>query len=680
MIASKRKAKTFPFSIIRLWPQHHKDPVELRELLAALKRNRCACDEVWFATEIGFPPMAVHEQSAQLLGEAVKKVCALGIAPGLQIANTLGHGMSLLCDESGAVWPMMVDEEGRSAPPTPCPRAPVALAYMDRMTRLYAACQPSSVWIDDDLRMSNHGAIKYGCFCPVCLRAFSAEQERKFTHPSLVTALHDPTGGALRLAWTKFNAKSLAGIAATIAKATHAVAPACRLGFQTIGHEQFLYSGPDWSPALKNLANFSQHPSGARLGHGYYTDHNPRQMINKAFLISRQVSRLPVCVDQICPEIEGFNHNALGKSAHGLVVESSLDLAMGCNSLSYAILCSGHEPMAWYETLLSRIARYRPFWEEYVRINADTTPGGLEVRLGMQQVARSLSSTEAPFAWSSVNLDTIYNLASLGLPLCTSATGASAVILHADVVKGLSDVELRRILAGGVMMDGLAAWRVQERGFGKELGVQVEAIAKPIPFHERISGDALNGVYAGRHWDSLGNGTGAFMLNVRSDDVRVLGTYEDRLRATQGAATILAENSKGGRVAVFGYYGWETAPSGAKRNQYLAAADWISHGKLPVVIHTIAPVMVVPRMDVSGRLVSVFLLNASIDTTPPLKLCLRGEKRKIIYWQVPAGRSGELVLTAAGTDALCTVPALPGWSVVCLSFQPSPAAGARKGR
>jgi hypothetical protein len=53
MIASNRRENPFPFSIIRLWPQHHKDPAELNELLAALKRNRHACDEVWYATEIG---------------------------------------------------------------------------------------------------------------------------------------------------------------------------------------------------------------------------------------------------------------------------------------------------------------------------------------------------------------------------------------------------------------------------------------------------------------------------------------------------------------------------------------------------------------------------------------------------------------------------------------------------
>ncbi|MBI5011684.1 MAG: hypothetical protein HZC06_02435, partial [Methylocystis sp.] len=59
---------------IRLWPQHHACEAELAELLAALKRNRRACDEVWFSTEPGFPPLAAHERSARLMAAAAEKV------------------------------------------------------------------------------------------------------------------------------------------------------------------------------------------------------------------------------------------------------------------------------------------------------------------------------------------------------------------------------------------------------------------------------------------------------------------------------------------------------------------------------------------------------------------------------------------------------------------------------
>jgi hypothetical protein len=374
-------------------------------------------------------------------------------------------------------------------------------------------------------------------------------------------------------------------------------------------------------------------------------------------------------VDQICPEIEGHTHNAFGKSAHGLVVESSLDLAMGCNSLSYAILGSGHEPMAWYGTLLSRISAYRPFWEEFLRINAGTLPIGLDVRLGMRHVARSLQPKEAPFAWSSVDLERIYSLACMGIPLCTSAQKTGAVILHADAVAGLSDRELRGILSDGVLMDGLAAMRVQERGLGKWLGVHVEPVATPVPFRERITGDTRNGMYAGKEWNAFCNASGAFLLKALSSGVRVLGHYEDRFGEKHGFATVLSGNHAGGRVAIFGYFGWESAPSGAKRNQYLAAADWITRNKLPVVIQSAVQVMAVPRVDVKGRLVSVFLLNTSIDAAPPMQMKLRVRSRKNARWLVPEREARNVDLIAAGNDALCRTPRLPGWSVACLVIQ-----------
>lgn len=669
MTKALNKKPAFPFMIIRLWPQHHMNAADVKDLLTVLKRHRAACDEVWFCTEIGFPPIATHMQSAKVMAEIAKKIQALGIKTGVQIANTIGHGLSLLQDDSGAKWPLMVDADGLNSAPTPCPRSKEVLSYIATMTILYANWQPSSIWIDDDLRMNQHGAIKYGCFCSVCLTQFSKEQKKNYNRKSLVKALHHQSYGSVRIAWTKFNSESLAGIAAVIAKATYTVAPECRLGFQQIGHEQFLYSGSTWNPTLEALAKFSNHPAGSRLGHGYYTDHSPRYMINKAFMISRQVARLSDCVDQICPEIEGYTHNAFGKSAHGMAIESSLDLAMGCNSLSYAIICSGHEPMAWYETLLTRLASYRPFWEEYIKLNKGSSPSGIAVRLGMDHVKRSLQAKEAPFAWSSVKLDSIYDLASLGLPLCTDTEKSSGVILHADAVAGFSDTELRSILELGVMMDGLAAMRVQERGLGKLLGVEVSLINKPLPYRERISEDSLNDGFSGKIWNASGNSSGAYMLKPFSKNHRVLGFYEDRLEISHGISTVLTENKAGGRVAIFGYYGWESATSGSKRNQYLKAADWISQNTLPVVVQSIAQVMVVPRVDVKGKLVSIFLLNVSIDKTQPLELLLRGVTSSSVHWFTPDGKSKKLALVKKGQDKICKTPSLPGWSVGCISVK-----------
>lgn len=658
---------SYPFMIIRLWPHHHTCEADLGELLAALKRNPKACDEVWFCTELGFPPLAAHADSARLMAAAAAEIRKLGIEPGLQIANTLGHGLSLLNDNSGAAWPPMIGADGETGAPCPCPRAPEALAYMDRLARDYAAWQPSSVWIDDDLRMNFHGAVKYACFCSRCVQSFSGGAGKDYGREQLVRLLNSSDQGDLRLAWSNFNALSLAGIAGVISKAVHEVAPTCRMGLQQIGHEWFMYNGADWNPMLEQMAAVTGFPSRARLGHGYYTDHAPRQLIEKTSMIARQVSRLAPCVDQICAEIDSFTHNAFGKSAQGVAVESALDLAMGCNSISYAVLCSGHEPMVWYETLLNKLSAWRPFLENYANLNAGTVPGGVSVCLGMEHVTRRLQPDEKPFAWGSIDLNPVYSLACLGLPLCMSKEDTGVTLLHAEVVGGLSDGYLRKLFSGGVMLDGLAAMRIQARGLGELLGVRVIAVEGPDPCNERITGDPLNGNYAGMKWDAFPNASGFYMLEADSREARVLGQYEDVHGVTRGMATVLTENPSGGRVALFGYYGWESAPSGAKRNQYLMAADWIARGRLPVIQQATAQVLVVPRVDAEGRLVSVFLLNTSIDKTPPLELRLRGVDATRARWLVPEEAGCDLVLIEEGADKLCRTPPLAPWSVACVA-------------
>jgi hypothetical protein len=657
-----------PFLILRLWPHHHTSEADLDELMATLFRYRSICDEVWLCTELGFPTLDEHAHSAALMASAAARIRSVGIEPGIQIANTLGHGLSLLTSVDGAEWPLMIDQAGVSEFPTPCPRSASVLRYVESVTKLYTAWLPSSVWIDDDLRMSRHGMLDYGCFCPDCLARFSRKQKHLYDREGLVSALNHPDEGKLRLAWTKFNGQSLAGIARAVARAAKKVSPTTRLGFQQIGHEEFLSSGPDWSPTLNTLAQLSQQAVGARLGHGFYIDHSPRGMIDKAFVIARQVGLLPDSVSQIAAEIDSYSHNAFGKSAQGIAVEATLDLAMGCNSLSFAIFCSGHEPMRWYDDLLARLAAWRPFWDAYAGLNAGSKPSGFRVCLGPRHVSRSLRDDEPPFGWTTIDLSTAYALAPLGLPLCATPDSANPVLLHSEAVDGFSVAELKRIFAGGVLLDGQAAWRLQERGLGDLLGMAVTRLSAPISCREWIPDPVQVG--QGRSWNSWGNPSGAYQLTWRTGSVVPVGLYHDRFNAERGVATALSENHIGGRVAVFGYFGWEAAPSGAKRDQYLAAADWVSDSRLPVIVRTWAQVVVVPRVDSQGRLVSVLLLNASIDSTPELDIVLRGIDVEQVGWMVPEHEDIFLRLVTVDQGKACRTPVLLPWSVAVLVVRP----------
>ena len=643
------------------------------ELLAEIARWPGCCDELWFATELGFPSLAVHLQSAERMARAAARARAAGLQPGIQLAASIGHADTPILPSDGIAWQCLVGPDGQSASMCNCPRSELFHDYLRQALRAYAACSPSSFWIDDDLRMNHHAPIQYACFCDRCLGQFSQFAGRTWSREPLVAALNSPAGGPLREQWTRFCGESLAVLTQAIARAVHAVAPHCRLGFQQVGHEFALYNGPDWAPVYRELTSASGMPAGARLGHGCYSDARPREMIHKAMIIARQMARLPKSIDAICPEIENFTHHAMGKTAHGTVVESALDLAMGCNCLSYAILCSSHEPMEWYgQTLLSRLAAWRPFWERIIADNRGTQLGGLDIALSRGQVARAVREGEKPFAWSHIDLDMLSQLATLGLPLCPDSPAACGCLLHADAVDGFTDDGLKRLLSGGLIIDGAACVRLNERGFGSLLGVTAERL-HPLDCHERLTADAINGPHASREWWLWFASERSSIYRLRLAEqskarIRVLGEAIDPAGRSTGAASVAVENHLGGRLAVFGFEGWDHSISAAKRWQMLAAADWASGGRLPVLIETPAQVMAVPRLNAASQLATLTLLNVSIDSTPPLVVRVRRPAGSRATWLMSGQADVILASQAKGPDCVLNVPSIAPWSIGYMRF------------
>lgn len=661
----------FPLVMIRLWPHHHENPADLDELLSTIAAHPGCCDEVWFCTAWGFPVLESHRNHAEKIGAAAARFRELGIQTGLQIANTFGHGCYPFMAEEGAIWRRMTGSEGQAATLAPCPRDPDLLFYTAAMADCYAPLQLSSVWIDDDLRMSSHQGVPHGCFCDVCVEAFSSEQRKNFTRQKLVDDLHHPENGALRLAWTRFNGESLARIASIIGKSFHLASPGTRLAFQQLTHERFFYSGPDWKPIYDALAVESDRPTGARLGNSYYVDHNPREVLNKAFAIGRQVALLPTSVGQICPEIESFPHTAFSKTPQGLMVESALALAMGCNSLSYAVLCSSHEPAANHARYLEKIQAHRPFWEEYLALNQDSQLSGIEIPMSHNQAARKLRTGEAPFAWASLNLDSVYQMATVGVPLVPPGSPCKAAILHPDAIDGFSDHDLENFMTKGVLLTGEGAFRIQQRGLGHLLGVVVTRHEKVSDLFERVSDDPLNGPHAGRPWALwLNAGASVYSCAPVSGSARCLGNLEKTDGSILGSATALCENGLGGRIAIFGYSHWVSwseghlpSPSAARWNQFAVAADWVAHERLPVRVHTPTQLVVLPRVSPSGAFRSLFVLNPSIDFSPEVICELRSVSGAALSWKTPGRPDRDLDFRESTSTASVRLPSLPPWSV-----------------
>jgi hypothetical protein len=654
-----------PFMVIRLSSQHHTDKALLQQTVDALTRYKSCCDEVWFRTESGLPPLARQQESAKLLVDAAAAVRAIGVEPGLQISSTIGHSDLIAADFSGLTWGTMVGADGVKAKRSSCPRQPDFLKYLHDMAAAFAACKPSSVWLDDDLRLSNHAPVAAGCYCETCLAAFNQQVGGAFTRETLVAALAKGEGAvALRKKWIVFGQESLAGVARAVAKGVHEVSPQTRMGFQHCGPGA-LVNGPDWTPVFKALKDESGLPVGSRPGAGFYTDYAPRGMIEKAFDLARQIGRLPECVDRIAPEIENFRHCATGKTAHGMAVESMLYLAMGGNGLTYEIMGCQQEPVAWYaSTYMSELSVWRPFYEEYVRFNRGTKPGGIQPFFSRGHAFRTLGERENPLAWTRANPDrSVAGLAAIGLPMCPDSEWPVCFMADAEAVDGMTDVDIQRVLSSGSILDGGAVAHLQARGYGAAMGLT--AAPRPLDVFEVFTDDEMNKNMVGHTWKLWFSDAGVYGLTPSNEAARVIGRYQRVDGTAAEAVSVLTETAAGGRIAAFGFAGFTSEVSAARRRQLLLAADWVARGRLPVFVETVSQAVVVPRVMIAGDLRSVTVLNATIDVQQPITLRLRGCKEGLetMEWVTPKEKPVTVSVRWEGKDVIAVLPALGPWQI-----------------
>jgi len=515
--------------------------------------------------------------------------------------------------------------------------------------------------------MNAHPPVQYGCFCEKCLSDFSKLQGKTWTREELAAELVKPgPSSQLREDWVAFGMASLAGIAGVISEAVIKKAPGCRMGLQQCSLDWSAYYGPDMKQIFSAMENVTGRKPGSRLGHGYYNDHAPREVLVKSFGIARQVERAVGSARQICPEVENTNHTSMGKSPRGTAIESTLHMAMGCNSLSYALWNDKHlEGPEAMELFLDKFRIWLPLWKMMAKYNENSSLGGLDLTFGKHHAGRPLSKNEKP--WDSWNVHTgdVMKITTLGLPLCPDSPLACASLLTAEAASGLTNEELKHLFKGGVLLDGNAVMNLQERNLDFDPGVRA-TLMPDTGYHEILTNDALNGNYKGVNWYQFDNTF--YKLSFTGTSYRILGEMFSSANEAQGCSTAVIENELGGRVGVLGLNGFQHILSSAKRMQLLKMADWISNGNLPAISETSAQVVVCPRLDTSsGKLKCVTLLNASIGETQPLSLRLRHTKSGSAILYSAEGRWGTRLKTRCeNSDLMVEVPSISPWGIVFL--------------
>ncbi|MBR0458961.1 MAG: hypothetical protein IJJ26_06975 [Victivallales bacterium] len=365
--------------------------------------NPGCCDEVWFSTGIAVPPLEWHRANAERIARGAEQLRNKGIASGLQIQATIGHSDSLSALEcmDGKTWGGWTGRGGLECVNCNCPRQPAFLDYIRKMSEYYAAIHPSSVWIDDDLRIAAHSPASprakekegwIGCWCDTCIAAFNAETKASWTRETLDQAMAPDS--ALFHQWKAFSERSVLAIAKTIAEVFTKVSPESLLALQNG------YCVCDtFTLVLKALHEVSGRPVGSRPGGGAYYDTDPNSQIIKSLREARFRKDMgdPQWISVWTPEIESYPRNYGSRSAQSILVEAFSALMTGMTACSMLVTHTGHEPAELYSrTILKPIADAAPVLKGYAASCEGTLPAGFS---------------------SSLPVDPLYAFAHTGVPV-----------------------------------------------------------------------------------------------------------------------------------------------------------------------------------------------------------------------------------------------------------------------
>ena len=592
--------------------------------LKLVASNTDVIDEITMFTEPthhGYWTLEWVEKTASVLKDRIRRYKALGIKRvGLNVLCTIGHTEDGAAIAPTADMQYMMNLDGQISGSCLCPSDDRFIAYIAKKYALFADVGADFIWLDDDVRIHNHGVINDYCFCPECVKKFNLKYGTDYDTEQIRTLYRED--GSFKTMWHESASDTMTRLFKAIRTAIHDTTPTVDIGFMS-GLDGTIREWIDASGATL-----------ARPGGGFYNDLCPNDLFFKYFMMQQCVKRYPDSIRDIQYEYESYNFLTLQKSLHISELETSLMILSGCNGMLYN---------RWNHTqdFLDMMRKSAKKWDTL----AELTKGckALGVYCG--------------------SAFTSHKLNEIGIATTPYVEKASACFILGDQWDHYCDEDVERILHIGVYTDAIGFQKLQERGFedlGGALGTQY-----PNGVWEHFTDHALNGdVESRERFVSLDifHEADAYELlpEPLAEPISELNSAFDGLR---GCSAYVYRRKEGAVIAVDGCLMPNQIQTDNKKLQMTNVFDMISSRKMPVVI-TKNNVKVVPTVTSDGERVNAMLVNAHFDSTEEFEVRLRvGKNFKLLT------SDGELVPVAQRTEngeTVVTVDNIAAWQYVIL--------------
>ncbi len=553
-----------------------------------IKKNIDVIDEITMFAEFshyGYWPLDYSKNHAQLMKKRIEEYRNAGVKRvGINLLCTIGHIEEAWDIFERADFQYMVNENGVESRSCLCMSGDDFLEYTKKRYAIYADIGADFIWIDDDLRIGNHGVAQTGCYCDRCISFFNEKTGSSYDRDGLVNAINKDE--SVKKAWDNFGNAKIIRLCEVIKDAIKNTNPSTGIGLMTCE----AMAKKEFTDAIGATL--------ARPGGGAYTDAAPNEYFLKSCIIATQTENYPDHIDDIQYEYEAFNYQKLDRSVHLSELETSLMLMSGCNGVLYNnFLFDDRQDMC------DMLRGSQKKWSELVRLNSGCKNAGV-------------------YCSNSI---VAFHLNEIGIPTTPTIKNAAAGIVLGDDLTKLSDEEIARLLRLNILTDGKGVEILHTRGFGDACGAKVKK-SYTNGMAQRFTEHKLNGEFKNYYRDTYMNfyyEGDAYEFEL-SDNAETMALLETIAHSPVGISTYIHENGDA-KFAADGYLMLGQQKSPAKKKQLTNLFDYLSGGKLPIKID--AEIKVIPKVttDKNGNM-NIMLSNASFDKTGSFKCEIRSEK------------------------------------------------------
>ena len=520
----------------------------------------------------GTPAVNKAEKQCRVYDLFRERLDRAGARHGVLVQATLGH--IVVPGEPYPFQPSVSLLTGEPRVVTCCPLDPDFQAYIRRQMHILAEHKPSVVMIDDDVGLL-YKPTK-GCACKYHMAEFNRRAGTQMTREELCR--HTQGDSEEDRYYTDLYVRVQRDGLVSAVKAMRAgldeVDPTIQGIVSGIYTSTFCEFSGDTAQAFAGKGN----PRIVRLNGGPYAKPGLKGFTANLFRAAILRENIRDRVDVFLAETDTCPQNRYSTSAALLHAHYTASILEGAAGAKHWITRLGdcYEPASG-RAYRDKLAKYAGFYEALAGYARELRPFGCRIPLTHAQdygfVPARLGQNLSP--WATCVLE------RLGLPMYFANEGEGAVFLDDFSADGFDDEQIRRFLAGTLVLSAGAAQRLAERGFPDAIGVRVSDWTGSVISGEEVLGNRLQAQY------------GVKRLTVCREGVESLSTVIHRNSMTGGTEELFPgvtrfDNPLGGETIVFSgtpdmpfrYFTAFSLLNETRKKQLVSILSW--RGNLPV--------------------------------------------------------------------------------------------------